>query len=228
MAAMSYEEACVFGHKDHVWLETGSWMVYNWRQYMDLPEGWCPGRCDISRTIDLYGYWEKEETNRFFDCLSGRRPGEVVIDVGANVGWYTMLAATSGYQVYAVEGITETLMLLHENAERFGVSELVMPWRSHWDSTTPVMPDVDFPDVRILKIDIEGNEPEAVRILAPLLEARRVQYAMIEVTPQFGPHYQPMVQAMFDYGYRADIDGVPLLTSKVDVPQANVWFERKP
>jgi hypothetical protein len=51
---------------------------------------------------------------------------------------------------------------------------------------------------------------------------------MIEVTPAFGPHYQPMVQQMFDYGYRADIDGVPLLTSKVDVPQANVWFERKP
>lgn len=227
---MSYEELCVFGHERHEHIVSHDWVLYDWRQYMDLPEGWCPGRCDISRTIDLYGYWEKDETNRFYDCIRGRRPGEVVIDVGANVGWYTMLAAAQGYQVYAVEGITETLMLLNENAERIGVSELVVPWRSHWDSTTPVMfeHELPFPDVRLLKVDIEGNEPEAVRILAPLLEARRVQYAMIEVSPAFGPHYEPMVQQMFDYGYRADIDGVPLLTSKVDVPQANVWFERKP
>jgi hypothetical protein len=140
-----------------------------------------------------------------------------------------MLAAAQGYEVRAVEGITETLMILNENATRFGVAERVIPWRAHWGPETPTITFAgDEPEVRILKIDIEGNEPDAVRILAPLLEARRVRYAMIEVTPAFGPHYQPMVQQMFDYGYRADIDGVPLLTSKVDVPQANVWFERKP
>jgi hypothetical protein len=225
---MSYEELCVFGHERHEHILSHDWVLYDWRLYMDLPEGWCPGRCDISRTIDLYGYWEKEETARFWDCLTDTpNRGEVVIDVGANVGWYTMQAAAAGFHVHAIEGITETLELLMENADRFQVVERVVPHRAHWDATTELSWDLADLPVRIVKIDIEGNEPDAVRVLAPFFEHRMVQYAMIEVSPAFGPHYQPMVQAMFDYGYRADIDGVPLLTSKVDVPQANVWFERR-
>ena len=61
------------------------------------------------------GEWETGETAEFRSLL---RPGDTVIDVGANVGWYTLLASSrvgpSG-QVVAFEPVPSALAFLREN-----------------------------------------------------------------------------------------------------------------
>src|ERR1035441_3927894 len=58
------------------------------------------------------GTWEIEETRAFLECLESR---SVCVDVGANVGFYSCLAATRGKQVVAFEPLPRNLAFLHRN-----------------------------------------------------------------------------------------------------------------
>ena len=55
---------------------------------------------------------EPEETALFLRLLDRV---EVVIDIGANVGWYTLLARAAGKQCIAVEPLDSNLRYLHRN-----------------------------------------------------------------------------------------------------------------
>jgi FkbM family methyltransferase len=75
------------------------------RDYADL----------VQRHIFWLGYWEPRETLLFKRLL---RPGDVVIDAGANVGWFTLLAAALvGVQghVYAIEPWIPNIRHLRSN-----------------------------------------------------------------------------------------------------------------
>ena len=56
----------------------------------------------ISHDLLETGVWEPLMTRDFLDVLS-RDPSAGVIDVGANIGFYSMLAASGGRHVVAVE-----------------------------------------------------------------------------------------------------------------------------
>ncbi len=82
---------------------------------------------DISLTPHLLmeGCWEMWITNVFRQML---RPGMTVVDVGANVGYYTLLAAAGvGFEgrVYAVEADPHTFELLNKNIEVNGYRSIV-------------------------------------------------------------------------------------------------------
>ena len=60
-------------------------------------------------------FWEKEpETLAWIDSM---RPGEILYDIGANIGIYTLYAAARGIQVVAVEPVLENYMRLVQNIE---------------------------------------------------------------------------------------------------------------
>ena len=226
---MNAAEECVFGHKTHDRIQMGLWTGYDWSKYLDLPGGWCQGRCDISRTLDLYGVWEWADTKRFMKVLRERPcDDEWVVDLGANIGWYSIWAALAGFRVEAIEGVPETAVILWENAVSFGIDDMVDAHSLWIDETTP--PAEPRP-VRLMKIDIEGLEPEAVRVYAPLFEQRLVEHAVIEVSPVFKEYTDSttaMVRQLLEWGYRADVEGVPFdVDSLRHIDQANVWFERK-
>lgn len=65
---------------------------------------------------------EEEVARRFLERIS---PGEVVVDVGANIGLYSLLAASKGAQVLAVEPHNDTAIALERNARLSGVSHRV-------------------------------------------------------------------------------------------------------
>ena len=227
---MNAAEECVFGHKTHDRIQMGLWTGYAWSTYLDQPAGWCQGRCDISRTLDLYGVWEWADTKRFMKALRERPcDGEQVIDLGANIGWYTVWAALCGFEVLAVEGIDETTAIMWANTVAFGVSGLVHPRCAWIDGETPQVTELQ--PVRLMKIDIEGLEPEAVRVYAPLFEQRLVEHAVIEVSPVFKEYTDSttaMVRQLLEWGYRADVGGVPFDADSLRrIDQANVWFRRK-
>jgi FkbM family methyltransferase len=78
----------------------------------------------VQRYLYFFGVWEPVITRYLQDRL---RPGDVFIDVGANVGYYTLLAARSvGPQgkVFAVEAASGTYAKLRRNLEQNGVENV--------------------------------------------------------------------------------------------------------
>lgn len=72
----------------------------------------------IGRTIYLDGVWEAESTAAIHHLAA---PGAVVLDVGANAGYYTLLfsaLAGAGGKVYAFEPVPSMLELLRRNIAR--------------------------------------------------------------------------------------------------------------
>lgn len=143
--------------------------------------GYCTGDDEVSRSVLLHGGWEGYETVTAMALLDG---GDgVVVDVGAHVGWYSMLAARAGFEVLAVEAAPETCAMLEANAAVNGFAGRVRAVRGFVGSATaPVAPGQR---IRLLKVDIEGLEWEAARVFEPALRAGDVDFALVELTPIF-------------------------------------------
>ena len=61
------------------------------------------------------GVWEEHETTLFRAHL---RPGDRVVDLGANVGWYSVLAILAGCEVHAFEPVPGIADLAERNMRR--------------------------------------------------------------------------------------------------------------
>ncbi|MFP4445128.1 MAG: FkbM family methyltransferase [Desulfosudaceae bacterium] len=80
-----------------------------------------PEEC-VSRQIREYGIWEAYETSLFLKYL---RPGGVFLDIGANIGYYTVLGAKAvGEQgrVIAYEPDRANFVLLEKNLRLNGIT----------------------------------------------------------------------------------------------------------
>ncbi len=133
-------------------------------------------------------------------------PGDVVVDVGANIGWHTLALARAvgpGGRVYAFEPASDTFALLQKNVEANGLENVVTLFHAavsdrsgnlklHRSENNPgdhrvaadpaEMRDVEtvrsvalddvlaeVSGVALIKIDIQGHEPAAIRGMSRLL-----------------------------------------------------------
>ena len=163
---------------------------------------WDYGKDAVTESLLLQAVWEAQESTVAVDILANH-PG-VVLDFGAHIGWYTVLAGVFGaHPVIAFEPEAHMVTALSRNAERYGVD--VAYRGSVQRSTSPV--EVDG-DVALMKCDIEGMDGYAVDACADLFEQHRIRFALIEVSPIFyhdgrGPcDYVEMVRRLMDWGYR--------------------------
>lgn len=72
------------------------------------------------------GVWEEHETRLFRAHLA---PGRRVVDLGANVGWFTVLAILAGCEVHAFEPVPHIADVLERNAraaERTGSGRAIV------------------------------------------------------------------------------------------------------
>jgi FkbM family methyltransferase len=79
----------------------------------------------ISRRIREQGIWEPYETSLLLSLL---RPGDVFVDVGANIGYFSLIAATvvgPGGAVFAFEPDPANYSLLRDNARLNGCDEQI-------------------------------------------------------------------------------------------------------
>lgn len=77
--------------------------------------------------IAEHGYWEADEADFLLGVL---KPGQTFLDVGANVGYMTLLGARSvgpGGHVIAVEPEVRNLRLLRANLWRNGLAARILP-----------------------------------------------------------------------------------------------------
>jgi FkbM family methyltransferase len=120
------------------------------------------------------------------DFLVGRfSAGEVFVDVGANVGAYSLRAASSGMKVYSFEPNTETVRILRRNAEinhltvevmevalgaengtvkfaPFGGTSRVTP-EGTVDVPIRTLDSYELPSIDLMKVDVEGYELDVLK-----------------------------------------------------------------
>lgn len=214
---------CQLGHTVHQTRLTettdGQMTIWDRDRYADEPPGYCPGRDDVSRTLALYGTWEPLDWSRFAGLI---RPGDKVWDYGSHIGWFTRTALKRGAVIYAVDSDPENMRLLHQNCR---------PWLNRLHTELAWAKDAHPPawdSLRILKADIEGAEIDAVQQAWPLIETRNVDYAFIEVSPEFADYYPQLVDGIIGCGYDADVAGKPVTGDTISDTQSNVWFTRRP
>jgi hypothetical protein len=173
-------------------------LVFQWRDYGDGP--YCPAHDAVSETVDLLGIWEPPETIMALTVFESAPLGSLFLDLGAQVGWFSLLAASSGLGALAVEADSVPLGLLHESARRNGWDKQVQGMRLRIASDTFPFPAKPY---RLVKLDLEGAECDGIRILRPSLEAGLVEHLCCEVSPVFAPGYGALVESVIDLGYDA-------------------------
>lgn len=189
-----------------------SWEMRVWEtgRYMGQAGIYCTGQDETSLSIASQGIWEGYETLAALEILD-TGPG-LVVDIGAQVGWYTMLAAVNGHPVVAVEADPENVRLLRMNTGGLDVC-VVHGW------VGPSSPQVgsDRETVRLLKADIEGLEREAVRVFDPMLARKAIDWLLLELTPSFpGSDVAGVVERLNGHGYGTWL--VPEKGTPVDGP----------
>ncbi len=190
------------------------------------------GSLSIDRTYSLdraiyQGFFESAELRLIAKLV---RPGEACIDVGANLGLYSVLfAARSGHGPVISFEPSPTFQRLQENlshvpcatAINMGVGAEAGSLPLHLADgddhanfregtsadhvvdviTLDSVPAIqDLPQIDFLKIDVEGWEPQVMAGAKGLWAGRKVGIALIEVSPMWGG--VDCLQTVVDLGYQ--------------------------
>ena len=162
---------------------------------------YCPAHDAVSETILSRGVWEPRETTLMMQVCSTANMGDVMIDMGAQLGWYSLIAATFGLSVIAFEADPANAALLTQN---FLLNDMLHLLTLHntriGRRTLPIELDSH---VRFVKIDLEGAELDAVMMLSSYLQDKTIDHMMIEVSPCFDDYYPNLVTSIMRMGYRA-------------------------
>jgi len=157
------------------------------------------------------------------------RPGDLFIDVGANIGSYTIWAGELGAEVIALEPAKDTFALLVENVALNGYA--VKPieaaagaacgtvrFTSGRDSVNRLDPEgrVEAAMVTVdsiiggcvvagMKVDVEGFEIEVLKGCERALSEHRIRLIQLEwnasSTTAVGTDRQPLADLLAQYGY---------------------------
>jgi FkbM family methyltransferase len=196
---------------------------------------WLPG---FHMDVQELAYDDYEPgTTRLVEVLL--RPGMTFVDVGANIGYYTVLASRLvGPQgkVYAFEPHPAIYPVLRRNIEANGCTNVIalplaasnrpgsrpfaeVTARPYWEGAIEVEAiSLDefvlregWPRVDLIKVDVDGGEPEVVEGMRSLLARSPAVRLIIEFWPaglrQRGVRAERFLQSLCDLGFRMRIIG---------------------
>ena len=137
----------------------------------------------VSRKILKHNGWEGDITQIWMDHI---RPGDLVVDIGANIGWYSKMAELQQAEVFAFEpdprnfevlkqncpaahlfeaalGDSESTITINYNPENFGDTRVSTAGSVAVKQTTldTVIGDRAH-EIRAIKMDVQGWEPYVI------------------------------------------------------------------
>jgi FkbM family methyltransferase len=162
-------------------------------------------------------FFDKNQRKLFCEAI---KPGSVVLDVGANIGIYTLLAAKRGARVFAIEADPRNLESLRHHVRLNGFDDrvtifpiavgakegTVTIYRFHgnwghsnlFEGTDPVqvpMRTIDslhLPPIDVCKVDIEGSELNALKGMESTLARSPQMKLLVEYAEVLGASSQLM------------------------------------
>ena len=227
---------CQANHETHdsklVDTAYGPLWIWDWRSYMDQPL-YCPGQDEVSKSIDLQGAWERADTE-FFRGVLEQEQGPVA-DFGSHIGWFSTQASRFECEVWAIDSDPENARLWEMNMDLYDWAwEDYQRFQLGWAEDAMELP---FDHLRIMKVDIEGHEHDALNLTRHLWQERRIDYGLWELSPIFekrpgimAESYAALVDEIASYGYRWFIlkgdDRWYIEGTDLTFPQENGWVER--
>ena len=176
--------------------------IYDAKRYMGF-KGYCTGQDEMSLSIIENGIWEGFETRLVMEILAREDRDSLVLDFGAHIGWYTLLAVSFGYQVRAFEADPENVEMLYMNLIQNGLATGVNTREGWIDDRTPPLHLDPGRRIALLKSDLEGSEDHVERMCRDLFRDHRIRFALLEISPCFKAHYPDTVMRIADAGYWA-------------------------
>lgn len=166
--------------------------VFDYQKYANT-EGLCPADDIVSKSLAEQGVWEAYETLLMLDVV---RPGDKMVDIGSQLGWYSIIAALSEAKVTAYDALKDNINILKANAKlnkvdivtnQFWIDEQIQP--------QPIQ------TIRFLKSDIEGNEQYVFQMYKQSFEAGMIDFALMEISPCFNDSYPKLIHNIIKCGY---------------------------
>jgi FkbM family methyltransferase len=201
---------------------------------------------DLKDDLGLYlwnypDFYEKEEIEAFCSFIT---PGSVVLDVGANFGLYTVLAAKRGAQVFAIEPDPRNVSMLRHNVNLNRLEKQVTIVEMAATETEKAVPlyrslvnmgesnilqkgllsgsvkgrtidSLNLPPVDVCKMDIEGSEFLALQGMQRTLKRSPQIKLFIEYAEVF-PDSQPLLQYL-----RTNFTTLRVM----EAPQSDPWHQ---
>ena len=198
----------------------------SWRQYSTVARMRAGPRVEvqlpdqIQERIYFFGVWEPEITHYIENALA---PGDTFVDVGANVGCFSLLAATivgNNGAVSAIEASPSIFAVLSRNVANSGLSNITLHNKAASDTpsrlpiflgpvhnrgATTTLTSVAERKGQSLEAEVQADTLAAIVGEATLLNARLIkvdiegaEYALIaslaELLPRFSPKTEWLIE----------------------------------
>lgn len=174
--------------------------VFDWRDY-EKYKGNCIGKDKTSKALQMEGIYEFYNTVVVLDILGRGNKRNLVIDYGAHIGWYTLLAILYGYDTAAVEADLETLRLLVRNVTYNNGQKKLIPSHAYIDENSPQLEVPANKQVQLLKIDIGHSDYDAVSMCESALRGKKINHLMIKIS-QPPDLANGLVHSIINHGYK--------------------------
>ncbi len=171
-----------------------------------------------------HGEYEPHTTKLVQDNV---KPDDVCVDVGASIGYFTLLFAKLGKEVYSIEPTRNQFEFLKENVNLNGYRDKVKLFNlaasdkkenlhiqanSSQDHMNAVPLDSILPKkVDFIKIDVDGSEPKVLKGLVKTIERNPQLKMVIEYYPSYieklGNKPQDMLDILDKYFTYTRVEG---------------------